>query len=71
MFKEFAEFLRDNRDKIVKKVRTNVVRELRGYSEYTNWMETISYDEVEVFDFDALLEQMDEFSKTFEGGKNV
>ena len=69
MFKQFAEFLRLNRDSCLKTIRTNVVRERRGYSEYTGWEETVSFDELGVFDFDALLEQIDQFSQSFNKDK--
>lgn len=59
------EYLREKRSEIVKKVRTNIVRERVGYSEYTQWDTTVSFDEIEVFDFDELLNAIDEFGKTF------
>lgn len=33
------------------------------------WEETVSFDELEVFDFDALLEQIDQFSQSFNKDK--
>lgn len=60
-----VEYLRGKRSEIVKTVRTNVVRERVGYSEYTQWDTTVSFDEIEVFDFDELLNAIDEFEKTF------
>ena len=48
MIKELAQYLKENKDRIVKTVRTNVVRERTGYSEYTWWMTTVSADEIEV-----------------------
>lgn len=60
-----VEYLREKRDTIVKKVRTNIVRKQVGYSEYTQWDTTVSFDEIEVFDFDELLTAIDEFEKTF------
>lgn len=65
MIEGLAKFLREKREQIVKKIRTNEVREKRGYSEYTWWMTTVSFDEVETVDFDALMEQIEEFEKSF------
>lgn len=65
MIPGLTDFLREQRDAIVKKVRTNIVRERVGYSEYTQWDTTVSFDEIEVFDFDELLAKIDEFSATF------
>lgn len=36
-----VEYLREKRDTIVKKVRTNIVRKQVGYSEYTQWDTTV------------------------------
>ena len=60
-----SKFLKDQRDTITRKIRTNVVREEVGYSEYTCWMETTSFDEEEVVDFDALMLAIEEFEKSF------
>ena len=60
-----GKFLKDKRDTITRKIRTNVVREEVGYSEYTRWMETTSFDEEEVVDFDALMLAIEEFEKSF------
>ena len=65
MFTELTEFLKEKRDAIVKKIRTNIVREQTGYSEYTQWMTTISFDEIEVVDFDELMTQIIEFEESF------
>jgi hypothetical protein len=66
MLEGLTDFLRDRKDMIVKKVRTNVVHKMTGYSEHTQWLTTVSYDEIETVDFEALLEQIDEFSKSFQ-----
>lgn len=66
MIKGLAEFLRDRKEEITKKIRYNKVHKNVGYSEYTNWDTTVSFDEMEVVDFDALMEQIDEFEKSFE-----
>jgi len=58
-----AKFLRENRDKIVKKEKFNIVREEVGYSEYTRWMTTVSFDEIEVIDFDLLMTEIEKFEK--------
>lgn len=60
-----TEYLREKRNEIVRKIRTNVVRKRVGYSEYTQWDTTVSFDEIEVFDFDELLNAIDEFERTF------
>lgn len=60
-----VEFLKEQKDSIIKKVRVNVKREERGYSEWTRWMETVSFDEVETIDFDALMGAMEEFENSF------
>ena len=58
-------FLKENKDKIMSTIRTNVVREKTGYSEYTWWMTTVSFDEIEIVDFDKLMEQIAEFEESF------
>jgi hypothetical protein len=65
MIEGLSAFLKEKRDQIVKNVRTNVVRERVGYSEYTQWDTTVSFDEVETVDFDALMEQIAEFEASF------
>lgn len=65
MIEGLSSFLKERKDRIVKKIRTNIVREQRGYSEYTQWMTTISYDEEETVDFDSLMEQIKEFEESF------
>lgn len=60
-----GKFLKDKRDTITRKIRINVVREEVGYSEYTRWMETKSFDEEEVVDFDELMLAIEEFEKSF------
>lgn len=65
MIKGLADFLRERKDRIVKTERTNVVREKTGYSDMTWWFTTVSFDEVEVVDFDSLMEQIEEFEKSF------
>lgn len=62
---KLSEFLRSKKEEIVKKYRLNVVRKRVGYSEVTNWMTTISFDEVEIVDFDQLMEQIEEFENSF------
>lgn len=69
MIKELAQYLKDNKDRIVKTFRTNVVREKRGYSDYTWWWETVSADEVEVVDFDSLMQEIIEFEQEFKDKK--
>jgi hypothetical protein len=66
MIKGLAQFLKDNRDEIVKKVRYNVVHKQVGYSEWTQWMTTVSFDEMEAVDFDVLMEKIEEFEQSFE-----
>lgn len=61
-----SKFLKERRDKIVKKERFNIMREEVGYSEYTRWMTTVSFDEIEVVDFDLLMAEIEEFEKSFE-----
>lgn len=63
--KGLAKFLEERRDHIVRKIRTNVVRKTVGYSEYTQWDTTVSYDEEETVDFDALMAQIAEFENSF------
>jgi hypothetical protein len=64
---KLTEFLASVKDKIVKKTRINVVRERTGYSDYTWWMTTVSFDEIETVDFDLLMEQIAEFEESFKG----
>ncbi len=72
MIKGLAEFLSSHKDEITRTVRTGVVRERKGYSEYTWWMTTVSFDETEVIDFDSLMQQIEEFEAIFqEGGENA
>lgn len=71
MIKGLAEFLRSRKDEIIRTERVNIVRERTGYSEYTQWDTTVSFDEIEVVDFDSLMQQIEEFEETFqEGGSN-
>jgi len=65
MIKGLAAFLKSKREQITRKIRTNIVRETVGYSEYTQWDTTVSFDEVETVDFDALMEQIAEFEASF------
>jgi len=67
MLKQLVKHLRANKEKIVRTERTNIVRKTVGYSEMTQWDTTISFDEVEVVDFEKLLEEIDAFAKTFKG----
>ena len=62
----FFKHLVENKDNFIKKERINIVRKRVGYSEHTQWDTTVSFDEVQTVDFDALLEEIDEFTKTFE-----
>ncbi len=72
MIKGLAEFLRSRKDEITRSVRVNVVRERVGYSEYTQWDTTVSFDAIEVVDFESLMQQIEEFEESFEeGGKNA
>jgi hypothetical protein len=66
MIKGLAQFLKERKDEIMKKVRTNVQRKVVGYSEYTQWETTVSFDEIEVVDFDKLMTQIEAFEKSFE-----
>ena len=71
MIKGLAEFLRSRKDEITNTQRVNVVRKTVGYSEYTQWDTTVSFDEIEVVDFEALMQRIEEFEETFqEGGIN-
>lgn len=65
MIKGLAQFLRSKQEEIVKRVRINVVREEVGYSEYTRWMQTTSFDEEEVVDFEELMKAIEEFENSF------
>ncbi len=62
---KLSEYLKDNKDEIVKTIRINKVTKETGYSEYTRWMTTVCYDEIEVVDFDKLIEQIDIFEEQF------
>lgn len=64
--KQFLKFMVERKDDIIKTERTNIVRKRVGYSEYTQWDTTVSYDTIQTVDFKALLEAIDEFSSTFE-----
>jgi len=66
MIRGLAEFLRERADLIKKKIRYNVVHKTVGYSEYTQWDTTVSFDELEVVDFDELMNQIEEFEKSFQ-----
>lgn len=71
MIKGLAEFLRSRKNEITKTQRVNVVRKTVGYSEYTQWDTTVSFDEIEVVDFELLMQQIEEFEESFqEGGSN-
>lgn len=65
MVKGLAEYLRDRKDDIVVKVRTNIVRQMTGYSEYTQWETTVSFDEIETVDFDKLMDEIEKFEQSF------
>lgn len=72
MIKGLAEFLRSRKDEITRTERVNVVRERIGYSEYTQWDTTVSFDEIEVVDFELLMQQIEDFEASFEaGGENA
>ena len=60
-----SKFLRERKEQIMKTVRTNIIRKKTGYSEYTWWYTTVSFDEIEVVDFDALMKQIEEFEASF------
>jgi hypothetical protein len=60
-----VEHLRNNVDEFIKKKRINVVRKRVGYSEWTNWDTTVSFDEIQTVDYEELLVQIDDFAKTF------
>lgn len=64
-FKTLSEHLKANKDKITRTIRTNIVREEVGYSEYTRWDTTVSFDEEEIIDFDLLMDQIAEFEASF------
>lgn len=71
MIKNLSDFLIERKDKIVNKIRTNIERRKTGYSEYTWWYTTVSFDEIEVVDFDKLMQQIAEFEESFKpGGEN-
>lgn len=65
MIDGLAKFLRESKDKIMRKERVNVVRKTVGYSEYTQWDTTVSFDEIEVVDFDKLMVSIEEFEQSF------
>lgn len=69
MLGKLAKYLKENKDKIMRKERINVVHEWTGYSEYTQWQTTVSFDEIEVVDFDLLMEQIIEFENSFKEKK--
>lgn len=58
--------LKEHSGSFVKKVQTNIVRKRVGYSEYTQWDTTVSFDEVETVDMEALLEEIDNFAQSFQ-----
>lgn len=68
MIPGLARFLADNKDKIVRTIKTNKVTKRVGYSEYTQWDETVSFDTEEVLDFGLLMEQIAEFEESFQPG---
>jgi len=63
--RDFLQFIVDRKDRIIKKERTNIVRKRVGYSEYTQWDTTVSYDTIQTVDFEELLDAIDDFSQTF------
>lgn len=63
--RDFLQFIVDRKDRIIKKERTNIVRKRVGYSEYTQWDTTVSYDTIQTVDFDELLDAIDDFSQSF------
>lgn len=68
MIPGLARFLADNKDKIVRTIKTNKVIRRVDYSEYTQWDETVSFDTEEVLDFGLLMEQIAEFEESFQPG---
>lgn len=64
---KLAEYLRSVKDNIMTTVRTNIEREKTGYSEYTWWYTTVSFDEVPVIDFDKLMNEIEKFENSFKG----
>lgn len=69
MIGPLVKFLSERKERFIKKIRTNIVRERTGYSEYTWWMTTVSFDEVETVDFEALMLQIAEFEESFKKKK--
>lgn len=67
---KLSEFLKNARDSIVKKVRYNEKFKRVGYSEYTQWDTCVSFDEMEVVDFDELMLKIEEFENEFKEKKN-
>jgi hypothetical protein len=67
--REFLKFIVERKDRIIKTERTNVVRKRVGYSEYTQWDTTVSYDTIQTVDFEALIDAIDDFSETFKEDK--
>lgn len=64
---KLSEYLRSVKDNIMTTVRTNIEREKTGYSEYTWWYTTVSFDEVPIIDFDKLMEEIEKFENSFKG----
>ena len=64
---KLSEYLRSVKDNIMTTVRTNVQREKTGYSEYTWWYTTVSFDEVPVIDFEKLMNEIEKFENSFKG----
>ena len=63
--REFLKAIVSKKDSIIKTERVNVVRKRVGYSEYTQWDTTVSFDTIQTIDFEALIDAIDEFSSTF------
>lgn len=69
MIEGLANFLREKKSDIMSKIRYNVVRKRAGYSEYTGWDTTGSFDEIEVVDFDKSMDSIEEFEQSFKDRK--
>lgn len=69
MMIDLVKYLKTKRKDIVDKVRINVVRGTVGYSDDTQWDTTISFDEIEVVDFEKLMQQIAEFEESFKKKK--
>ena len=65
LFVGLIQHLKEHQDSFVVKKRVNEVKTKRGYSDYTWWWQTKSFDEVQEIDFSKLLDEIDEFAQSF------